>query len=86
MRPRGGQGGGGGSPARVVPKDKGLGVAALLGSAGNQMAPANNPAKKLDAGQRLPGQVKVDTPKTIKVDTPKVSVPSTVGNNVNAIR
>jgi hypothetical protein len=84
------QGGGGGSPARTAPKNKGLGVAALLGTAGDRVAPTTNPTKKLDAGQRLPGQVKVDTPKAIKVETPKVSTPAAnlgvKNTTVNAIR
>ncbi len=91
-RPRGGQGGGGGSPARVAPKDKTLGTG--VGLAGLLMGQSPSQPKKLDAGQRMPTQVKVDapkldTPKAVKIETPKVSVPaSTVGKDVkvNVVR
>lgn len=71
--------GGGGSPARVAPRDKALGTGAGLGGILAGQAP--KVPKKLDAGQRISGPDKVgtpklDLPKTTKIDVTKVAAPS----------
>jgi hypothetical protein len=71
---------------RQIKFDKTLGFGNTPGN--DRMAPVSS-KKQLDAGQRMPGQIKVDTPKPVKLETPKVSAPA--GNaakdvKINTIR